>query len=572
MATPSSAAPDAAPDAVPADPVLALTAPGGPFALAEEDVLGVPLRVLVDRPRSLTAFVERAGRFGDREYLVHEERRVTFAEHVRDVASTAHAFRDRYGIGPGDRVAILAANRPEWLTAFQATAALGAIAVGMNGWWAADEIRYAVADCAPALLVADRRRLDRLGGAAAAARELGVPVLEIETEFAALTAHARTAELPPGAADEDDAALILYTSGTTGRPKGAVLTHRNVVAMQNLQALLAARATAHLPAAAVAQAPPGRWLVNSPFFHVSGLLAGAVAALAGGHTMVLYGGRFEVPRLLDLIERERCTTWSLVPTVGWRVVDHPDTPTRDLTSIVRLGGGSAAFSPELVRRLQEVFPNAKGAIGVGYGLTESGGVATTAGAAQLEGEPGAIGTAVPTVEVTVHHEDGTRQPDGVEGELWIRSPLVMRGYWRNEAATAQALTPDRRLRTGDLGYARDGRFHLATRRSDLILRGGENVYPAEIEHCLDAHPEVAESVVVGVPHPEWGEEVKAIVVPAPGSTITAERLGAHVAERLAHFKVPAHWELRTEPLPRTPTGKVIRAVATGAKPADLVEE
>ncbi|MFF7248302.1 class I adenylate-forming enzyme family protein [Embleya sp. NPDC008237] len=566
MATTNSAAP--APDAA----LLALTAPGGPFALVEEDVLGVPLRVLADRPRSITAFVERARRFGDREYLVYEDRRIGFAEHVRDIASTALALRERYGIGPGDRVAILAANRPEWLTVFQAAAALGAITVGMNGWWAADEIRYGVRDCAPALLVADRRRLERLGGASEAERSLGVPVLEIEAQCAALAAYAPDAELPPGAADEDDPALILYTSGTTGRPKGAVLTHRNVVAMQNLQALLAARATAHLPAEVLAQAPPGRWLVNSPFFHVSGLLAGAVAALAGGQTMVLYSGRFEVPRLLDLIERERCTTWSLVPTLGWRVANHPDTPRYDLSSVTRLGGGSAAFSPELVRRLQEVFPNAKGALGVGYGLTESGGVATTAGAAQLQEEPGAIGAAVPTVEVTVHDQDGRPQPEGVEGELWIRSPLVMLGYWGNDEATAKALTPDRRLRTGDLGYTRNGRFHLATRRSDLILRGGENVYPAEIEHCLDAHPDVAESVVVGVPHPEWGEEVKAIVVPAPGAVLTAELLGAYVAERLAHFKVPAHWELRTEPLPRTPTGKVIRAVATGAKPADLVEE
>ncbi|MFI1576968.1 class I adenylate-forming enzyme family protein [Embleya sp. NPDC020630] len=569
MATSSSAGPAAAAP----DPVLAaLTAPDGPFALVEEDVLGVPLRVLAERPRSITTFVERARGFGDREYLVHEDRRITFTRHVRDVASTAHALRERFGVGPGDRVAILAANRPEWLTAFQAAAALGAIAVGMNGWWAADEIRYAVADCAPTVLIADRRRLERLGGAVAAAGELGLPVVEMERDFAALTEYAPDADLPPGAADEDDPALILYTSGTTGRPKGAVLTHRNVVAMQNLQALLAARASAHLPAAARVQAPPGRWLVNSPFFHVSGLLAGAVAALAGGQTMVLYAGRFEVPRLLELIERERCTTWSLVPTLGWRVVNHPDTARHDLSSIVRLGGGSAAFSPELVRRLQEVFPGAKGALGVGYGLTESGGVATTAGAAQLEDEPGAIGTAVPTVEVTIRHEDGGEQPDGVEGELWIRSPLVMRGYWRNEEATAKALTPDRWLRTGDLGFARAGRFHLATRRSDLILRGGENVYPAEIEHCLDAHPDVAESVVVGVPHPEWGEEVKAIVVPAQGSPITAAELGAYVAERLAHFKVPAHWELRAEPLPRTPTGKVIRAVATGGRPADLVEE
>ncbi|NUU25775.1 MAG: long-chain fatty acid--CoA ligase, partial [Streptomycetaceae bacterium] len=259
------------------------------------------------------------------------------------------------------------------------------------------------------------------------------------------------------------------------------------------------------------------------------------------------------------------------PTIGWRVVNHPDTASYDLSSVTRLGGGSAAFAPELVTRLQEVFTHAKGAMGVGYGLTESGGVATSAGAAQLAAA-GAIGAAVPSVEVQIRGADGERLPDGEEGEICIRSPLVMREYWGNPEATAKALTPDRWLRTGDLGFARDGQFFMATRRSDLILRGGENIYPAEIEHCLDAHPDVAESVVVGMPHPELGEEVKAIVVPRPGTSLSAEGLAAYVGERLAYYKVPTHWELRTEPLPRTPTGKVIRAVVTGEKKADLVEE
>ncbi|MDI2126064.1 class I adenylate-forming enzyme family protein [Yinghuangia seranimata] len=549
------------------DPLAALTAPGARFELAEEDVLGVRMRVLAARPTSLSAFVAASAAHGDREYVVHDDgTRLTYAEHARAVASVAAALRERYGVRPGDRVAILAANRPEWLIAFWASVSLGAIAVGMNGWWAGEEIRYGIADCEPKVLIADRRRLERVADA-----DLGVPVVEIETGFADLVRYAPDAALPDGPGDEDDAALILYTSGTTGRPKGAVLTHRNVIAMQNVQALLAARATAHLPVNAVA-GRPGRWLVNSPFFHVSGLLAGAVAALADGHTMVLFSGRFDVPAVLATIERERCTNWSVVPTVGWRVVNHPDAGRYDLSSVTRLGGGSAAFAPELVARLQQVFTNAKGAMGVGYGLTESGGVATSAGAAQLEATPGAIGAAVPTVQVEIHGEDGARLADGEEGEIWIRSPLVMLEYWRNPAATEKSLTPDRWLRTGDLGLARGGQFFMATRRSDLILRGGENVYPAEIEHCLDAHPDIAESVVVGVPHPELGEEVKAIVVPKSGGALDPRGLSAYVGDRLAYYKVPSHWEIRTEPLPRTPTGKVIRAVATGVRGADLVEE
>ncbi|WP_345680014.1 class I adenylate-forming enzyme family protein [Yinghuangia aomiensis] len=548
------------------EPAAAAPASGSRLDLVDEEVLGVTMRVLAGRQRSLSEFVAASARFGEREYMVHDDgTRWTYAAHARAVASVAAALRDKYGVRPGDRVAILAANRPEWLITFWATVSLGAVAVGMNGWWAGEEIRYGLADCEPAVLVADRRRLERLGGT-----DPGVPVVEMESGFAELVDHAPDAEIPTGPASEDDAALILYTSGTTGRPKGAVLTHRNVIAMQNVQALLAARAFAQMPAGFVP--PPGRWLVNSPFFHVSGLLAGAVAALADGHTMVLFSGRFEVPAVLSLIAREKCTNWSVVPTVGWRVVNHPDVASYDLTSVTRLGGGSAAFAPELVERLQQVFPNAKGAMGVGYGLTESGGVATSAGAAQLTATRGAIGVAVPTVQVEIHGPDGERLPDGEEGEIWIRSPLVMLEYWRNSEATEKSLTPDRWLRTGDLGLARDGQFFMATRRSDLILRGGENVYPAEIEHCLDAHPDIAESVVVSVPHPELGEEVKAIVVPKSGGTLAPETLTEYLRDRLAYYKIPTHWEIRTEPLPRTPTGKVIRAVATGAKSADLVEE
>ncbi|NUU21623.1 MAG: acyl--CoA ligase, partial [Streptomycetaceae bacterium] len=278
------------------DPIAALTAPGSRFELAEEDVLGVRMRVLVNRPRSLAEFVRKSAHFGEREYVVHDDgTRWTYAAHARAVASVARALRERYGVGPGDRVAILAANRPEWLVTFWATVSLGAVAVGMNGWWAGDEIRYGLADCTPKVLVADRRRLERLP-------EPPVPVVEMETGFADLVGYAPDADLPTGPGDEDAPALILYTSGTTGRPKGAVLTHRNVIAMQNVQALLAARALAHVPEdRRPASPPPGRWLVNGPFFHVSGLLAGAVAALADGHTMVLYSGRFDVPSVLATI-------------------------------------------------------------------------------------------------------------------------------------------------------------------------------------------------------------------------------------------------------------------------------
>jgi acyl-CoA synthetase (AMP-forming)/AMP-acid ligase II len=548
-----------------------LMGPGAPFEIHEEDVLGVRMPVFARRPRSLREIVERSVVHGDAEYLVFGDRRVTFAEHARAVASTAAALQARFDVGRGDRVAILAANCPEWLVTFWATVSLGAVAVGMNGWWAGDEIRYALADCEPAVLVADRKRLARLDGPGPPC-----PVLEVERDLADLWRHDPTAALPTVAIDEDDPAVILYTSGTTGRPKGAVHSHRNVLALVMVMQLSAERG------ALLAPEPPGgrpermKSFITYPMFHVSGLHNSAVMALAQGNTVVYHVGRFDAGEALRTIERERCTAFSVVATTAWRVVNHPDVATRDLSSVIQMGGGAAPISGALQQRLREVFPNAAARLGIGYGLTESTSLATTAGAADLLANPDTVGRAIPTTQVEIRDADGRPLPAGEQGEIWVRSPLVMREYWRNPEATAEAIRPGRWLRTGDIGHMEGDQLILASRRNDLILRGAENVYPAEIENCLEAHPGVREAVVVGVPHEELGQEVKAVVVPedpGPGGVaVTAGDLRAYVAERLAYFKVPSLWELRSEPLPRNATGKVLRDVVLGTRENAFVED
>jgi acyl-CoA synthetase (AMP-forming)/AMP-acid ligase II len=272
-----------------------------------------------------------------------------------------------------------------------------------------------------------------------------------------------------------------------------------------------------------------------------------VACLASGGTTIWQGGRFDPVPTLATIERERCTSWSTMPTTLWRVLHEPTVGDYDLSSMFHVGGGGAAWSAALQARIRDVF-GPQVTWGIGYGLTECTGLATTSSFADLQAHPDAVGRAAATVEVKV-----------VDDEIWIRGPMVMLGYWHNPQATAAVIDDERWLHTGDLGELRDGLLFLSARRTDLILRGAENVYPVEIENCLELHPAVSEVAVVGVPDDEFGQLVAAVVVPAPGVTLDTADLAAHVKERLAYFKVPAYWVVRSQPLPRTATGKVVRA-------------
>jgi acyl-CoA synthetase (AMP-forming)/AMP-acid ligase II len=293
--------------------------------------------------------------------------------------------------------------------------------------------------------------------------------------------------------------------------------------------------------------PPSRILSSNPLFHVSGLHSGVVACLASGGTTIWQGGRFDPAATLAIIEREKCTSWTTMPTTLWRVLHDAGAADYDLSSMFHVGGGGAAWSAALQTKIREVF-GPQVTWGIGYGLTECTGLATTSSFAELQDHPDNVGRPAATVEVKI-----------VDGEIWIRGPMVMLSYWDNPQATAAVIDDERWLHTGDLGEIRDGMLFLSARRTDLILRGAENVYPVEIENCLELHPAVSEVAVVGVPDDEFGQLVAAVIVPAPGVTVDTAELTAHVKERLAYFKVPSQWVVRTDPLPRTATGKVVRA-------------
>ena len=566
-----------------------LTGPSGPFAITRETVLGREMDVVPSPHRNLRSLLAAsAGHGGDgsgRYYLFDDGRSASFAENVDHAASVAAGLADRYGIGPGDRVGLLGANQPPWIQAFWGTVSTGAIAVAMNGWWKGDEIRYAIKLTEPTVLVADRRRFERLDG------DPGVPTVVMDCGFNDLMAAYRGASLPEVDIAPDDPAAILFTSGTTGRPRGAVQTHRNFLAYVSCAFMIGARKAVRFPGAAPVSSGPT--LACSPLFHVSGLHACAVIAVASGTWHVWTTGRFDAEKILRLTQEHRIARWGGVTTQIWRLIEHPKLAEYDTSSVISVGGGGSMWSPELQQACRARLPAARSDVSVGYGLTESSGLAASASDDVLRDHPDCVGYPLPTVKVRITDDEGNELPDGAVGNVCISSDVVMPGYWNDPAATAETIR-DGWLRTGDYGHLADGLLFLTGRRSDLIIRGGENIYPAEIEHRLDSHPRVLESAVFGVDHRELGQEVKAVVVlsdeTAPDTTAgfdgaagperTADRdksglveeFKSWVAETLADMKVPVHWELCPDPLPRNAAGKVLKHVLRGEADSIFVEE
>ncbi|HEY7133849.1 MAG TPA: class I adenylate-forming enzyme family protein [Acidimicrobiia bacterium] len=545
-----------------------LTGPGGMFEVTAESVLGVTLQVYAQRMRSLRELVVAADARVDVDFLVQGDRRLTYAEHNALVRRVAQSMLD-LGIAPGDRVAILSANNVEWVVMFWATAAIGAVMVPLNAWWKAEELQFALEDSGCKLLFADARRWDVTRDVVDTLPALQhVFVMDHEGDERArpgvdLLGAPDPGTLPDVDVAEDDLLAIMYTSGTTGRPKGATVTHRQAIA--NLQNIFCNAVAGAMSGNAPPELSEGggqsATLLVVPLFHVTGCLATMMLSYATGAKLVLMTpGRFDPSKAMDLIERERVNAIGGVPTIVWRILEAPDFADHDLSSVSRISYGGAPAAPELVERIKEAFPKVKSTLTTAYGLTETASVATANVGNDYLTHPGSVGRAVPTVEVRVvdpaTHAD---VPVDEAGEIWLRGPTIMvRGYWNRPDANAEALT-EGWFHTGDIGRLdADGFLYLVDRAKDMIIRGGENVYCVEVEHVLFEHPDVVDAAVVGVPHRELGEEVKAVVQLRPGSTATVDDIRAFCAKHLANFKVPEYVEIRDEPLPRNPAGKVLK--------------
>ncbi len=568
---------------MPADPVLdQLTGPGGPFEIVTEPVLGVPLQVYKDRLTSMRDIVAMADARAEVDFIVQGDRRLTFGEHNALVRRVAAAFLD-LGIVHGDRVAILSANNPEWVVLFWAAAALGVVVVPLNAWWKTEELEFGLRDSGAKLLCCDARRWALVRDTVADLEDLEhVFVMDLDepdgvarpgTEL--LVDDPGTMPEPTAVAGEDDLLAILYTSGTTGRPKGATVTHRQAIAnLQNLFCLgVAGAMRGGDTAPELATDIQAGTLLVVPLFHVTGCLATMTVNYASGAKLVLMPpGRFDVDAAMRTIEQEKVTTIGGVPTIMWRLVEAPNFGDYDLSTVTRASYGGAPAAPELVQRIRERFPKVKKTLATAYGLTETASVATSNVGDDYATHPDSVGRAVPTVEIRIVDEDGADVPVGETGEIWLRGPTIMlRGYWNRPEANAEAVTPDGWFRSGDIGrFDADGFLYLVDRAKDMIIRAGENVYCVEIEQTLFEHPDIVDAAVVGVPHRELGEEVKAVVQLRDGSTATAEDVRDHCRAHLADFKVPEYVELRDEPLPRNPAGKVLKSLLRGADSAFAV--
>lgn len=570
-----------------------LAAPGGPFEVAQALIGGVPTRVWKQAPPTLReVFVNARAAHGAKTYLVYEDERASYEAFARASLVLAEHLHT-LGVAKGDHVVLAMRNLPEWPVAMMATLLLGAVATPLNAWGTGAELLYGLSDSQAVAAVVDGERWDRLApllqadpAAAPQLRALlltrtgGAPLPEpahwphpagtaplqlgrLADVIGPTGAWAQLPERPLPQVDlaPDDDATLFYTSGTTGQSKGVMQTHRCATSTLVAGAFSAARGFVRRgepvpdPAARAAHLPQPAALIAIPLFHTTGCHATLFRTLQNGSKLVLMH-HWDPLQALQLIERERITLCGGVPTIAWQLIEHPQRAQHDLSSLEAVAYGGAPASAALVARIREVFPQAQP--GMGWGMTETTATFTHHAAEDYVHRPDSAGPSLPVGEMKITDDDGQPLPPGAVGELWVKGPNVARGYWRKPEETARVFV-DGWLRTGDIGYLdEEGFLFIVDRKKDMLIRGGENIYCAEVEAVLYRHPAVMDAGVVGLPHPTLGEEPAAVVSLKPGQHATEQALQAFVRTQLAAFKVPVRVLLVPDGLPRNPSGKLLK--------------
>ncbi|MBR7618402.1 acyl--CoA ligase [Phenylobacterium sp. 20VBR1] len=552
-----------------------LTAPGQRFEMEEKVIRGVLTRTWKNAPPTLRDVLLSGRTFGEREFLINENERVTYEAYARATLTLAHRLAAD-GVKKGDRVAVIMRNLPEWPVTFWAGILLGAIVTPLNAWWTGAELEYGLADSGTKVAFVDDERLERLAdhlknlpdlervyvSRLSEARGDG-RVSRLEDVIGKPNAWKALADLPmPDVAiDPEDDATILYTSGTTGKPKGALGTHRNMTSNIMASGIAAARnflrAGQPLPESDPHKLPQRCTLLVVPMFHATGLSANLSPSMNAGGKIVMMR-RWEPEAAMRLIEAEKVGSTGGVPTIAWQLIEHPAREKYDLSSLTAVSYGGAPSAPELVRKIVEVFPASQP--GNGWGMTETTATFTSHLGKDYSVRPESAGPAAPVGEMQIRDAaDGvTILPEGAVGELWVKGPQVVKLYWNKPEATAETFV-DGWLRTGDLARIdEEGFLFIIDRAKDMLIRGGENIYCVEVENVLYDHPDVMDAALVGVPHKTLGEEPAAIVHLKPGGTATQADLRAWVRERLAGFKVPVKVVFWPETLPRNANGKILK--------------
>lgn len=548
-----------------------LTAPDSPFEMETATIRGVEMRTWKSAPTNLREIFDGATQFNDRDFLVYEGERLTYEEHRKAVYKLAHELQTRWDVKKGHRVAVIMRNYPEWSVTFWATVIIGAIIVPLNAWGTGPELEYGILDSGSKVVVVDAERLDRITPHLDA---LGLKGLIAVRTPAEAIGSAEPFEDVVGPKDSygdlpltdfnmvhiepEDEVTIFYTSGTTGMPKGALGTHRNIITnlvSSGYARVRAAMRRGEMPEAPDPDAPQKGALISVPLFHATGCHSILVPTLASGGKLVLMH-KWQPERALELIETEKLNSFGGVPAMVWQVLESPRFGEHDLSSVESIGYGGAPSAPELVDRIKQEFPDV--ASSNGYGLTETSSITTLNLAEDYQNRPESAGVPVAVCDLRIVDEDGNDLPQGEVGELWIKGPNVVKGYWNKPDATAESFT-DGWLHSGDLvRIDEEGFVFILDRAKDMLIRGGENIYCVEVEDALYAHPAIMDAAVVGIPHRVLGEEVGAVVQIAPGHDVSAAELQAFVGERIAAFKVPIRIDMQDEPLPRNANGKILK--------------
>ncbi|HYW15679.1 MAG TPA: class I adenylate-forming enzyme family protein [Allosphingosinicella sp.] len=544
-----------------------LTAPGSRLEMDEALIRGIPTRIWKNAPPNLPSLVGLSRAHGDRIATIFEAERVSWEAQYRSIVALA-AELGRLGIGRGDRVAIAMANLPEWPVAFFAATSLGAIAVPLNAWWTGAELEYGLADSGSKLLIADASRWRRIEPHRSSLPAVGHILVSRSEE--PLDGAARLEDVIGAPGDwsglpdaglpllpiaPDDEAAILYTSGTTGRPKGALHTHRNFTT--NILSVGYSNARAALRRGEAPPEPqPKTALMVIPLFHCTALSAMLMGTMVAGHTLV-FMRKWDPLEAMAIIERERVQLTGGVPTIAWQLLEHPERSRFDLTSLEQISYGGAPAAPELVRKIREEF----GALpGNGWGMTETTATVTSHVGEDYLNRPDSAGPPVPISDLKIMSPDGSEVlPVGEVGELWARGPQIVHGYWNNPEASAATFVHGW-VRTGDLARLDgEGFLYIVDRAKDMVIRGGENIYSIEVENVLFDHPAVTDAALIGLPHRTLGEEPAAVVHLAPGASATEEELKTWVRARLAVFKTPVRIIFLPQPLPRNANGKILKS-------------
>ena len=542
-----------------------LTQPGQMFEINTVEVAGNPLKAFALAPGSVRDMWLGTAGYAAADYLVYGDERWTYQQAHDEVASIA-AWLAANGVQQHDRVAIAMRNYPEWMLAYWAITSMGAVAVGMNAWWVPEEMEYGLQDSSPKVLICDAERFQRFAGMRGSFPELAVVVVRADDTPADTVAWsellATESVMPEVSIDPDDDACIFYTSGTTGRPKGAQLTHRGCA--NNLMSVMFANVVQGAAAAKLSGAAPADPLgggvqqcaiVATPLFHVTAnnCLAQTMT-IAGGKLVHMY--KWDAAEALRLIEEEKVTAFTGVPVMTREIIAHPDFATRDTSTLKALGGGGAPVQPDLVDKIDKSDGDA--APSQGYGMTETCGIISALAGPYFVDKPKSAGVLMPNFEIKCIDEEGNELPPGERGEICVRGSQVIKGYLNRPEDTAEAIV-DGWLHTGDIGYLDEDNFlYLVDRAKDMVLRGGENVYCSEVETVLFKHDAVAECVVFSVPDERLGEEVGAAIFPAAGAGVSAEELRAFCKDHLAAYKIPRYIWILDEALPRNASGKFVK--------------